>query len=73
MPAHYCPLHARLFRARKHEWMDFPREKIEAIKSLYQFFQRRDIATPEYRVVEMTCDQCAVQKFQEKPQNIDPP
>ena len=46
--------------------MDFPREKIEGIKSLYQFFQRRDIDAPEYRVVETACDQCDVQTFQEK-------
>jgi hypothetical protein len=71
-PAHYCTLHTRLFRASKNEWIDFPREKIEGIKSLYQLFQRRDIDTPEYLVIETACDQCDVQKFQEKLEKIVP-
>jgi hypothetical protein len=66
MPTHYCSLHARLLRARKNEWMDFPREKIEGIKSLYRLFQRRAIDTPEYLVIETACDRCDVQTFQEK-------
>jgi hypothetical protein len=70
MPAHYCSLHARLLRARKNEWMDFPLEKIEGIKSLYRLFQRRDIDTPEYLVIETACDQCGVQTFQEKLRKI---
>ena len=73
MPAHYCTLHARLLRARKQEWIDFPREKIEGIKSLYQLFQRRAIDTPEYLVIETACDQCDVQTFQEKLKKIDSP
>ena len=63
MPAHYCPLHARLLRARNNEWIDFPLEKIEGIKSPYQLFQHRDIATPEYLVIETACDRCDVQRF----------
>jgi hypothetical protein len=72
MPAHYCTLHARLLRARKNEWIDFPGEKIEGIKSLYQLFQRRDIDTPDYLVIETACDQCAVQTFQEQLRKIAP-
>jgi hypothetical protein len=73
MPVHYCTLHARLWSAEKHGWIDFSREKIEAIKSLYTLFQRRDIDTPEYLVIEAACDQCDVQTFQEKLENIAPP
>jgi hypothetical protein len=73
MPAHYCTLHARLLRTKNNAWIDFPREKIEGIKSLYTLFQRRDIDTPEYLVIETACDQCDVQKFQEKLERIVPP
>ena len=73
MPAHYCTLHARLLRASKNEWIDFPREKIEGIKSLYRLFQRRDIDTPEYLVIETACDQCDVQRFQDKVRKIASP
>jgi hypothetical protein len=73
MPAHYCTLHARLLRARKNEWIDFPLEKIEGIKSLYQLFQGRDIDTPDYLVIETACDQCDVQTSQEKLEKIAPP
>jgi hypothetical protein len=73
MPAHYCTLHARLLRAQNNEWIDFPLEKIEGIKSLYQLFQRRDIDTPEYLVIETACDQCNVQIFQKKIRENHPP
>ena len=72
MPVHYCPLHARLWSAEKHGWIDFSLEKMEGIKSLYTFFQHRDIETPEYLVIETACDQCDVQQFQEKLRKIDP-
>ena len=52
IPAHYCTLHARLLRAQNNEWIDFPREKIDGIKSLYTLLQRRDIDTPEYLVIK---------------------
>jgi hypothetical protein len=66
MPVHDCSLHARLLRARKNEWIDFPLEKREGIKSLYTLFQRHDIDTPEYLVIETVRDQCDVQTLQEK-------
>ena len=66
MPAHYCSLHARLLQAKKDAWIDFPREKIEGIKSLYQLCQIRDIDAPAYLVIETACDQCEMQTFQEK-------
>ena len=45
--------------------MDFPLDKMEAVKSLHKLFQRRGIDTPEYRVIETACDRCDGQKFQE--------
>jgi hypothetical protein len=73
MPAHYCTLHARILRAQNNEWIDFPLEKIEGIKSLYTLLQHRDIDTPEYLVIETACDQCEVQTFQKKLEKIIPP
>ena len=73
MPVHYCPLHGRLLRAQHNEWIDFPREKIEGIKSLYLLLQGRDIDTPEYLVIETACDQCEVQTLQEKVEKIVSP
>jgi hypothetical protein len=73
MPAHYCTLHARLWSEHGKEWIDFPREKMEAVKSLHKLLQRRGIDTPEYRVIETACDRCDAQKFQEQLKKRDPP
>ena len=68
MPAHYCPLHARLWSAKNKGWIDFSFEQIEGIKSLYRLFKDGHIDTPEYMVIEKACDRCgAIAK------NMDPP
>ncbi len=56
--------------------MDFPLEKIEEITSLYTLFQRRDMDTPAYLVIETACDHCEardVLEFREKLKKMDPP
>jgi len=75
MPAHSCTLHARLWSAEKHGWIDFPLEKMEAIRNLHRFFTRRDSEASAYRTTETACDQCEardVQQCQETLQEIDP-
>ena len=75
MPAHYCALHARLWSLREKGWIDFSSEQIALIRKLFRVFQRCDIATPEYSVIEMECDRCAqkaLQEFQEKFKTGDP-
>ena len=56
MSVSYCPLHARLWSARKNGWIDFPLEKIAGIQSLYRLFKEGHIDTPEYLVIEKACD-----------------
>jgi len=68
MPAHYCPLHARLWSAKNKGWIDFSFEQIEGITSLYRLFKDGHIDTPEYMVIEKACDRCEARE-----KNMDPP
>jgi hypothetical protein len=48
MPVHYCSLHKRLLRGTYSQWVDFPLEKLQAIKALYGLFQGANIETSAY-------------------------
>jgi uncharacterized paraquat-inducible protein A len=58
MPVHYCSLHTRLWSGIYREWVDFPLEKIQAIKALYELFHSANIETSAYKVRETGCDRC---------------
>jgi len=50
MPVHYCSLHKRLLSGIYRVWVDFPLEKIQAIKALYELFHGANIETSAYKV-----------------------
>jgi hypothetical protein len=75
MPVHYCSLHTRLWSATYREWVDFPLEKMQGIKALYELFHGANIETSAYQVRETGCDRCrerAVQQLREAWKHIDP-
>jgi len=71
MSVSYCPLHARLWSARKNGWIDFPLEKIAGIQSLYRLFKEGHIDTPEYLVIEKACDRCEATAKKNDPSEED--
>jgi hypothetical protein len=75
MPVRYCSQHTRLLGGKYNEWVDFPLEKMQAIKVLYGFFRVEHIETSAYRVIESACDRCeeiAVQQLRKELKKIDP-
>ena len=59
MPVRYCSQHERLLSKKYNAWIDFPIEKMQAIKDLYELFHAVHIDTPVYNVIETDCDRCA--------------
>ena len=53
MPIRYCSQHARFLGGKHCEWIDFPVEKMQAIKALYGFFHAAHIETSAYRVIAL--------------------
>jgi len=66
MPVHYCSLHTRLWSGIYRVWVDFPLEKIQAIKALYELFHGANIETSAYKVRETRCDRCQEKAGQQR-------
>jgi hypothetical protein len=75
MPVHYCSLHKRLWSTTYRGLVDFPLEKMQAIKVLYGLFDSANIETSAYQVMETGCDRCqerAVQQLREELKQMGP-
>ena len=70
MPVHYCSLHKRLLSGIYNDWVDFPLEKIQAIKALYELFHGANIETSAYQVRETVCDRCQEKVIQKRREEL---
>ncbi len=70
MPVHYCSLHKRLLSGIYSQWVDFPLEKIQAIKALYELFHGANIETSAYQVRETVCDRCQEKAGQKRREEL---
>ena len=58
MSIHYGSLHTRPLSGQYKEWIDSSLEQIKTIKGLYKIFHSANIEASEYKIIEISCDQC---------------